>query len=70
MLTYTGLLNCCEWESRPCHEYMHGLDTFQSFGRPVCDSSNFKADVLKQEKPELPVGKSSMRCLDTFQSFG
>ena len=22
----------CEWESRPCHEYMHGMDTFQSFG--------------------------------------
>ena len=29
----------CEWESRPCHECMHGMDTFQSFGRPVTQSS-------------------------------
>ena len=63
MLTYRGLLSYCEWESRPRHEYMYGLDTFQSFGRPVTQSVlkiYLLTDVLKQEKPELLVGKSSM----------
>ena len=47
MLTYRGLLNYCEWESRPRHGYMHGLDTFQSFGRPVAvTQSIFKSYTL------------------------
>ena len=55
---------------------MHG---YFSVVWKACDSTDLKnskdllADVLKEEKLELPVGKSTMNtsnCMNIFQSFG